>query len=137
MPPYDEIFSYAGYRVEKTPNTFPWLGVGFQLSAEGTVATSVAPDSEGGRAGIAIGDVFVSIDGAPLQPGGPPVMALLQGKIGQTVKVAVRRADEQKIFDVRVAAVELTNYRLIETPNATTEQLRLRDAWLRTSPATR
>jgi len=137
MPPYDEIFSYAGYRVEKTPTTFPWLGVGFGLSAEGTVTTSVAPDSEGARAGLAIGDVLVSIDGAPLQPGGPPVMALLQGKIGQTVRVGVRRAGEQKTFDVRVVPVELTNYRLIELPNTTAEQLRLREAWLRSSSGTR
>lgn len=131
VPPYDEIFGYAGYRVEKTPNRFPFLGVGFNPSDQGLVATSLAPDGEAARAGVAIGDVVLTIDGTPVRATGPAFNELLRNKIGETVKLTIRRSGQEKVIDSKVGVVELSNYRLVEIPNPTPDQLRLREGWLK------
>jgi predicted metalloprotease with PDZ domain len=134
VPPYDEIFGYAGYRVEKTSNGIPSLGVAFNPSAGGLVATALAPDGEGSRAGMAIGDVLLKIDDAAPSDTGPGLANLLRGKIGQTVKLTIRREGAERVIESKVGVFELTNYRLVELPNPTPQQLRLREEWLRTMP---
>lgn len=131
VPPYDEIFGYAGYHVERTPYQFPTLGITFTPSDQGLVATNLAPDGEGARAGVAIGDVLLKVDDAAIRTAGPTLNQLLRDKIGQTVELTVRRGSEEKVIDVKVVAVELSNYRLVEIPVPTPDQLRLRDGWLK------
>jgi predicted metalloprotease with PDZ domain len=131
VPPYDEIFGYAGYRVEKTPNRFPWLGITFNPSDQGLVATNLEPDGEGARAGVAIGDVLLKIDDAAVLATGPALTQLLRDKIDQTVKLTIRRGNEEKTIDSKVGVVELSNYRLVEIPNPTPDQLRVREGWLK------
>jgi predicted metalloprotease with PDZ domain len=131
IPPYDEIFGYAGYRVEKTLNRFPWLGMTFNPSDQGLVATTVEPDGEGARAGAVVGDVLLKIDGAAAGATQPPLNPLLRDKIGQTVKLTIRRGNEEKTIDLKVGFVELSNYRLVDIPNPTPGQLRLREGWLK------
>jgi predicted metalloprotease with PDZ domain len=134
VPPYDEIFGYAGYRVEKTPNRFPSLGGAFNASNGGLVATAFAPDAEAALAGMAIGDVLLKIDDAVVRDAGPGLMNLLRGKVGQTVKLTIRRDGAERVIESKVGVFELTNYRLVELPNPTPQQLRLREEWLRTMP---
>jgi predicted metalloprotease with PDZ domain len=131
VPPYDEFFGYAGYRVEKTPNRLPWLGIAFNPSDQGLVATNLEPDGEGARAGVAIGDVLLKIDDAAVRATGPALNQLLRDKIGQTVKLTIRRGNEEKMIDSKVGVVESANYRLVEIPNPTPDQLRLREGWLK------
>jgi predicted metalloprotease with PDZ domain len=132
VPPYDEIFGYAGYRVEKQPNGIPSLGVAFNLSDGGLVATALAPDGEGSRAGMAIGDVLLKIDDAVPRDTGPALTNLLRGKIGQAVKLTIRRDGVERVIESKVGVFELTTYRLVELPNPTPQQLRLREEWLKT-----
>jgi len=131
VPPYDEIFGYAGYRVEKTPNRFPWLGITFNPSDQGLVATNLASNGEGARAGVAIGDVLLKIDDATVGTTVPALNQLLRDKIGQTVKLTIRRGNEEKMIDSKVDVVESSNYRLVEIPNPTADQLRIREGWLK------
>lgn len=131
VPPYDEIFEYAGYRVEKTPNRIPWLGIDFTPSDQGLVAANLALDGEAARAGVAIGDVVLKIDEATVRSVVPALNQLLRDKIGQTVKLTIRRGNEEKVMDCKVGVVELTNYRLVEMPNPTPVQLRVREGWLK------
>src|SRR5687767_2575885 len=42
-------------------------GVYWELRPEGVTAVAVAPGASGGRAGIAAGDILLSIDGRPVQ----------------------------------------------------------------------
>jgi len=131
VPPYAEIFGYAGYRVEKTPFQFPTLGIAFNPSDQGLVATSLAPEGEGARAGVTIGDVLLKIEDTAIRSAGPALNQLLHDKIGQTVKLTIRRGNEEKEIHSKVIAVELSNYRLVEIPNPTADQLRLRERWLK------
>jgi predicted metalloprotease with PDZ domain len=131
VPPYDEIFGYAGYRVEKTQNTVATLGVALNLYEQNIIAVNVAPGGEGARAGIVVGDLLLKIDDALVPVGGPPIPSLLQGKIGQTIKLTVRRGADEGVLNARVGSFQTTNYRLVEMQNPTSEQLRLRESWLR------
>ena len=134
VPPYDEIFGYAGYGLEKSPNRFPSLGVAFSASEGGLVATALAPDGEGSRAGMAIGDVLVKIDDVIVRDAGSGLTNLLQGKVGQTVKLSIRRDGTERVIESNVGVFELTNYRLVGLTNPSTQQVRLREEWLKTMP---
>jgi hypothetical protein len=45
---------------------------------------------------------------------------LLRDKIGQTVKLTVRRGSEEKVIDTKVVDVELSNFRLVENTESHT-----------------
>jgi hypothetical protein len=58
----------------------------------------------------------------------------LRGKIGQTVKLTIRRDGVERVIESKVGVFELTTYNLVELPNPTPQQLRLREEWLKTMP---
>ncbi|MFL6229798.1 MAG: M61 family metallopeptidase [Pyrinomonadaceae bacterium] len=134
VPPYDEIFGYAGYRLDRATSKFPTLGVNFAATDQGLVVNDIAPDGAGARAGLLVGDVILKIDDAPLRatPGGGVSLAgVLQGKIDQTVKLAVKRAGADKTLEARVGAREASDYKLVEVEKPTPEQLKIREGWLK------
>jgi predicted metalloprotease with PDZ domain len=134
VPPYDQIFGYAGYRLDKSARKVPYLGVAFNATEQGLEVTDIAPDAAGARAGLARGDVITSLDGTRLRatPGGGFSLAgLLQGKIDQTVKLGVRRGAEEKTLEAKVGSRELADYKLVEVTNPTPEQLKVREGWLK------
>jgi predicted metalloprotease with PDZ domain len=134
-PPYDEIFGYAGYRLEKATRKLPSLGVNFNATDQGLVITNVAPDGAAARAGLATGDVLLKIDDTSLRAtpgGGISIANSLAGKIDQTVKLAIKRGNEEKTLEARVGSRETSDYQLVEVVNPTPEQLKLREGWLKT-----
>lgn len=134
VPPYDQIFGYAGYRLDKSAHKVPYLGVSFNAAAEGLEVMDIAPDAAGARAGLLKGDVITSFDDTRLRatPGGGFSLAgLLQGKIDQIVKLGVKRGSEEKTLEARVGSRELADYKLVEVSNPTPEQLKVREGWLK------
>lgn len=135
VPPYDEIFGYAGYRLEKATRKLPSLGVNFNPTDQGLMVTNVAPDGAAARAGLAAGDVLVKIDDTSVRAtpgGGISIANALAGKIDQNVKLSVRRGNEEKTLEARVGSREMSDYKLVEVANPTPEQLKLREGWLKT-----
>jgi predicted metalloprotease with PDZ domain len=135
VEPYDQIFGYAGYRLDKATNRQPYLGLSFDATEQGLQVTDIAPEGPSARSGIQHGDVITKIDDAPLRstPGGGVSLATaLAGKIDQTVKATVRRGGEEKTFEIKVGARETGSYKLVEVQNPTPEQLKLREGWLKT-----
>jgi hypothetical protein len=55
---------------------------------------------------------------------------VLGKKIGQTVKLSIRRGTEERTLDVKVGTREETTYRLVELPRASASQLKIREGWL-------
>ncbi|MFN2480637.1 MAG: M61 family metallopeptidase, partial [Pyrinomonadaceae bacterium] len=112
VPPYDQIFGYAGYRLEKSARKVPYLGVSFNATEQGLEVTDIAPDAAAARAGVLKGDVVTSLDEKPLRaaPGGEfSLTSLLQGKIDQTVKLVVKRGAEEKTLEAKVGSRELAD----------------------------
>ena len=83
---------------------------------------------------MAIGDVLVKIDDVIVRDAGSGLTNLLQGKVGQTVKLSIRRDGTERVIESNVGVFELTNYRLVELTNPSPQQVRLREEWLKTMP---
>jgi predicted metalloprotease with PDZ domain len=137
VPNYDEIFGYAGYRLEKATRKLPTLGVNFNPTDQGLIVNNLAPDGAAARAGLLAGDVLLKIDDTSLRatPGGGVSLAnILQGKIDQTVKLTVKRGNDEKTLEAKVGSRETSDYKLTEVEKPTPEQLKVREGWLKTLP---
>jgi hypothetical protein len=55
---------------------------------------------------------------------------LLNEKVGQNVKLRIRRSGKERELDMMVSAVELVTYRIVDSGSPTSEQLRIREGWL-------
>jgi predicted metalloprotease with PDZ domain len=131
VPPYDEIFSYAGYKPEKTSQQSPRLDFEATANADGDIQlTRVRPGSTVAAAGLQAGDVLVSVDGVEVRRGFGAVYVVLTQKVGKTVKVEIKRDGVSKTIEMQVAGDEHSAYRLVEAPNPTPQQMKVRDRWL-------
>jgi S1-C subfamily serine protease len=80
----------------------PWLGVVTQELGGRLVVASVTPDSPAARAGLRHGDVIESVGSdAPKDMEDFYRKIYAQGAAGVTIPLVVRRADEQRQFDVK------------------------------------
>lgn len=134
VPPYDQIFGYAGYRLAKTTRRLPYLGVSFNATEQGLEVTGVAPQTPAERAGLTAGDVILKINDTRLRatPAGSVSLAgVLADKLDQTVKLGIRRGGEEKTLEARVGSRETSDYKLVEVERPTPEQLKVREGWLK------
>jgi predicted metalloprotease with PDZ domain len=131
VPPYDEIFAYAGYKSEKTSQQSPRLDFEVTVTSDGDIQlTRVHLSSTAAAAGLQAGDVLVSFDGVEVRRGFGAVYAVLTQKVGKTVKVDFKRDGASKTVEMQVAGDEQAAYRLVEMPNPTPQQMKVRDRWL-------
>ncbi|MDQ3907493.1 MAG: hypothetical protein M3268_04025, partial [Acidobacteriota bacterium] len=52
VPPYDQIFAYAGYRLDRATSRQAALGIGFNAADSGLEVTDVAPEGPAASAGL-------------------------------------------------------------------------------------
>jgi len=129
VPPYETIFGYAGYQVERVTRKIPNLGV--NLDTLGRV-TGFPPGSDAATSRLRQDDFIVRVDGQTLegQPAGT-IFRFLNEKLGQNVRLGIRRGGEDRELDMTVKFVELANYRIVESQSPTPEQLKVRESWLK------
>jgi predicted metalloprotease with PDZ domain len=129
VPPYETVFGYAGYQVVRATRKIPNLGV--NLDDRGLVR-GLPPGYDAATASMQAGDVILSIDGQALegQPGGA-VFRLLAEKIGQNIRLRIRRSDEERDLETTVGFIELLNYRIVDSKSPKPEQLKIRESWLK------
>lgn len=129
VPPYETIFGYAGYQVERATRKLPNLGV--NLSDGGRV-TGVHRGTDGGTAPLQQGDFILSVDGQTLEgQGSGAVFRMLNEKSGQNVRLRIRRGGEERELEIAVGSIELVNYRIVDSKSPTPEQLKIRESWLK------
>jgi len=132
VPPYDEILGYAGYRLEKSVNERPSLGLALEQRPDGVTLTSVARRSAAAYAGLEAGDVLLKLGDLDIAKNGfAGVRELVASRKGQNVPVTVKRGAEVKQTELTIGVVRDVDFRVREVANPTPEQLRLRDAWLK------
>jgi serine protease Do len=86
----------------------PALALAFNLAPEsGVLVEDVAPDGPAEKAGVKIGDVVLSISGAPLHNVRDLSLELYEFNIGNTVELEILR--DQKKLRLRVAVTEKEN----------------------------
>ena len=129
VPPYDTFLGYAGYQLERSTRKIPFLGV--NLDTLGRV-TGFPPGSDASTSRLQQDDFIVRVDGQSLddQPAGT-IFRLLNQKLGQNIRLRIRRGREERELDMTVKFVELANYRIVESQSPTAEQLKIRERWLK------
>src|SRR5205085_3827020 len=120
VPPYDEMFGFAGYKVENISQSTPRLDFNTTVNSDGDIQlTRVQPGSTAAAAGLQTGDVLVSVEGIEVRRGFGPTSDVLTKNIGKPVKIEIKRAGTSKTISMQVAAEQQAAYRLVAMPNPT------------------
>lgn len=125
VPPYDQIYSYAGFHVEKRSQKVPVFGLDGRFANGGLRVQRIEPGSVAADAGLQVGDVIQKINGQEL------FRAPLNDFIGKTVKLSIKREGQDKELEMKVGSREEPSYTLVEIQTPTPEQLKIREGWLK------
>jgi predicted metalloprotease with PDZ domain len=126
---YNTYLGYAGLQLVTTPAAQGALGFRAERGISGPVTVeSVDPDSNAEHAGVLKGDVLLKMNNRPLS--GLPEQVLGSSKGGEKVEFQVQRGNRLLTVKYRLEESHITSYRVEEIPNATEEQLRVREGWL-------
>lgn len=125
VPNYDEIYGYAGYKVEKTVRQSPVFGFGIRNRNGGLLINSIEANSPAANAHLQVGDIITKINGEEPQRAGFGDFA------GKTIKLTVKRGNEEREISMNVGSRGEMNYSIVESPQATAGQLKIREGWLK------
>lgn len=125
VPDYDRIFGYAGYRLERQPRTSGDLGFAIRPRNGGFGVNGVDPNGPADRAGIKAGDVITKINGDA------PFSVNFNALAGKEVKLTVNRDGKESEVKMTVGTREFSFFNLVEMPNATPKQVKVREGWLK------
>jgi predicted metalloprotease with PDZ domain len=131
VPPYDTILGYAGYQAQTTSRKSATIGVGLDRSSEGVRITRVVAGGQAAKAGVRVGDIVLSVDGVDLRKNPQALIAEISEKIGQTAKLSMKRGAQEITSDVEVGSRSDSIYRIVELPNPSPDQVRIREVWLK------
>lgn len=82
----------------------PVLAAGLRLSRDwGAVLADVLPGGPADRAGLAVGDLVLSVDGKPIENGRQLNVTLYRKAVGDVVRLEVLRAEQTRSVNVSVA----------------------------------
>ncbi|MEO7673412.1 MAG: PDZ domain-containing protein [Pyrinomonadaceae bacterium] len=125
VPDYDRIFAYAGYRLDKTEGATPDFGFSIRPRNGGFGINGVEPNGSASSAGLKLGDVITKVNGEPVFNTAFGTLA------GKEIKLTVIRDGQEFEMPMKVGSRPYTNYALVEMPNATPAQLKIREGWLK------
>lgn len=125
VPNYDEIFGYAGYRVEKKEQKTPDFGFFGRFRNNGYTLTGVIPNSAAAAAGLRVGDVITKIDGSSVV--GYP----LGSAAGKTLTLTVNHGGVENEVKLTVGTRTFMGYALVDVPSRSAKQTRIREGWLK------
>ena len=125
VPDYERIFGYAGFYLVKKVEQTPDFGFSIRPRNGGFTVNGVEPNGSAATAGVRVGDGITKING------GPVFAAPFQTFAGKTISLTVNRDGKDIEITMKVASREFTGYSLAEMPNATPQQVKTRDGWLK------
>lgn len=131
VPTYDAIIGYAGYKIESFTRKTPQLGIEIEETPEGLKITRVDRGGPAFKSGLRAGDVLMRVDGTDVQKDQQAVVERLEQRIGNGVKLAIKRAGRDQTIDLQVGSRNEASYRIVELSSPTTEQRKIREAWLK------
>ena len=127
---YATYFARAGLRLagrEREAGTLGFLAV---RNFDGPVVVqSVVPESNAAKAGLESGDVLLELNGNPLRS--LPDDLLRDSKPGREVRFLVRRDHQEFTVRFQLESGVRAAYHIVEVRDATPEQGRLRELWLK------
>jgi predicted metalloprotease with PDZ domain len=133
VPNYAKILGYAGYDVQTAPQSSYTIGISVESTPEGPMVGRVFRDSPAARVGLRVGDQLVSVDGFDLKTEFPRALARIEERVGKSVKLAFKRGGSDQFVELPVDSQSGSGHNLVEKPNPTPEQLKVRETWLKLS----
>lgn len=127
---YDRYLGYAGLNLVKETASEPDWGLRASMGFGGShniEVESVDPDSAAADAGLRAGDVITSVNHQPLSV---PPDRLTGVKPGQQVELGIERGSRPLSIKFQLGTSAETQYHIEENPQATPDQVALRDSWL-------
>jgi len=125
---YDSYLGYAGLRLVTQPVERPdpgfRAGGGFGEGAVQVVSVEAGSNAE--SAGLKSGDTIEKLNGKPLAG----AWALDSAKAGESISLDVRRGRRSLSFKFNVGSRQDTDYSVEEIPNASPNQIEVRNGWL-------
>lgn len=129
-PPYEEAFAVVGLRFIAEARQPVGVGIGWdETDAANVKVSSVRSGSPAADAGLQVGDLINSFDGARVTST-TFLKMLSRYKPGDRVPLAVTRDRRRISLTITLGAPQLFNYRIEENPNASAEAKAWRAAWL-------
>lgn len=125
VPNYDQIFGYAGYKVEQKNEQVPEFGFSARFRSGGLAVNGIEPNSPASVAGLQLGDVIKLINGQPLA--GFPFNTLA----GKTVTLTVERSGADTQVPMTVGSRTVKGYQLVDGKKLSKLQERVREGWLK------
>jgi predicted metalloprotease with PDZ domain len=129
--PYDKFFNAAGLELKVEKRAAPALGFWTtnRSPAAQTRVSQVVPGSAAETAGLQAGDALVTLNGQPMPRYLP--MWLRQHEPGETVTLRVQRDNQELDLKFVLGSIDLNKFTLLEMPDATEKQKRVREGWLK------
>jgi len=128
--PWDEFFGMVGLGVVHTSATVANLGfTAIQNFDSPPAVTRVQPGSDAEKAGLAVGDVLLEINGKPATSHFEARLADLRP--GATIHLRVRNRRGERELQWKVGAREEVEFGLRDVENVTAQQKARRAAWLK------
>lgn len=125
VPDYDTVFGYAGFKLDRTTRVTPNFAFSARPRTGGLTLTGVEPEGAAAKAGLRVGDVITKIDGQDF------LTTNTSGLAGKDVKLSVIRGGEEIEVPMTVGSREFESFSLSEMPDASPQQLAVRNAWLK------
>ena len=128
--PYQQILSLAGLALRTAERRKPTLGFLVEREPNGPFAVSkVDPESSAAQAGLRAGDVIANWNGGEVPR--RPDRWLQEQKVGDLLKLRVRREDKEIAVEFRLGEIKETLYVVGEDTHASEKARRIREGMLR------
>lgn len=124
--PYEQILPKAGIAVERRTTTVPFLGV--RTGGVVNLVVGVVPGGAAAAAGVQAGDTLVSIGDIVVKADedfGPAFRERYQGKVGQPLRIVVKREGQTLTLNTQVRERGTSSVRLSKASNPDARAARL------------
>lgn len=125
VPNYDEIYGYAGYKIERKNEKSVVFGFRTRFRNGGLYVTGIDVDTNAAKSELKENDVILKIDGKE------PRAVNFDALGGKTVKLTINRGGAETEIPFAFGARDVLQYSLVESPNADARQMKIREGWLR------
>ncbi len=126
--PYDDLLKTVGLRLDRRKVPAPAWGFSITFGSEGPVVSAVEAGSAAQKAGLAEGDMLLSINDKPVPRG--RLASLPDLNPGDSARVRVRGRGGERDLSFVLGSREKDDFALVNLDNVTAEQRARRVRWL-------
>lgn len=129
---FDSALKAVGLRIQRSPMNTPlaFLGGNFASDPVGVKISNLPSDTPAYAQGLSAGDIIIAIDDLRVTSSDDAYKRIYSRNPGDTLRVAVLRADRLLVVPVKLASRVPPEYRLLPLPNPTDAQKKLYQSWI-------